>query len=106
MANDSISNKLWSACNTAVGECADVLKGLSVDKNGALFSCNEQFTDGVLRLGGWNRARQLWANFYDEYKSEIWAERFSKIEVNKALRREWDSCVLKLESALQNLLSE
>jgi hypothetical protein len=103
---DDVRGKLWSACNNAVADCADVLKGLSVDKNGALFSCNEQFTDGVLRLGGWNRARQLWANFYDEYKSEIWAERFSKIEVNKALRRDWDSCVLKLESALQSLISE
>lgn len=103
---DDIRVKLWSACNNSVSDCADVLKGLSVDKNGALFSCNEQFTDGVLRLGGWNRARQLWANFYDEYKSEIWAERFSKIEVNKALRREWDSCVHKLESALHCLVSE
>lgn len=103
---DDVRGKLWSACNNAVGVCSDVLKGLSVDKNGALFSCNEQFTDGVLRLGGWNRARQLWANFYDEYKSEIWAERFSKIEVNKAMRREWDGCVLKLENALHNLVSE
>lgn len=103
---DDVRAKLWSACNNSVAECADVLKGLSVDKNGALFSCNEQFTDGVLRLGGWNRARQLWANFYDEYKSEIWAERFSKIEVNRALRREWDGCVQKLEIALHNLVSE
>lgn len=103
---EDVRVKLWSACNVAVEACADVLKGLSVDKNGALFSCNEQFTDGVLRLGGWHTARQLWANFYDEYKSEIWAERFSKIEVNKALRREWDGCVLKLENALQTLASE
>ena len=103
---EDVRKKLWSACNNALEACADVLKGLSVDKNGALFSCNEQFTDGVLRLGGWNRSRQLWANFYDEYKSEIWAERFSKIEVNKALRREWESCVQKLENAQLRLIGE
>lgn len=103
---EDVRGKLWSACNVAITECSDVLKGLSVDKNGALFSCNEQFTDGVLRLGGWNKARQLWANFFDEYKSEIWVERFSRIEVNKALRREWEGRLLKLESALKPLASE
>ena len=76
---------------------------MSVDKNGALFSCNEQFTDGVLRLGGWHNAQQLWANFYDEYKSEIWSERFAKIEVNKALRRDWDGIISKLNTAIQNI---
>jgi hypothetical protein len=103
---EDVRRKLWSACNVAVRECSDVLKGLSVDKNGALFSCNEQFTDGVLRLGGWNMARQLWANFFDEYKSEIWVERFSRIEVNRALRRDWEGCLLRLESALKPLTGE
>lgn len=103
---EDVRRKLWSACNVSVQECSNVLKGLSVDKNGALFSCNEQFTDGVLRIGGWHNAKQLWANFFDEYKSEIWAERFSRIEVNKALRREWDGRLMKLENSLQTLVTE
>ena len=100
---EDVRQKLWSACNVAAEECSKVLKGLSVDKNGAIFSCNEQFTDGVLRLGGYYNAKQLWTNFYDEYKSEIWADRFSKIEVNKALRREWETRVRELDAALKNL---
>ena len=100
---EDVRLKLWSACNVSVDGCCKVLKGMSVDKNGALFSCNEQFTDGVLRLGGWHNAQQLWANFYDEYKSEIWSERFAKIEVNKALRRDWDGVVSKLNMAIQNI---
>lgn len=100
---EDVRLKLWSACNVAIEGCCNVLKGMSVDKNGALFSCNEQFTDGVLRLGGWHNAQQLWANFYDEYKSEIWNERFAKIEVNKALRKDWDGPVSKLSIAIQNI---
>jgi GTPase SAR1 family protein len=97
---EDVRHKLWSACNRSVEGCADVLKGLSVDKNGALFSCNEQFTDGVLRFGGWNNAKQLWANFYDEYKSEIWVDHFAKIDVNKTMRRDWDMKVASLEKAM------
>ncbi len=100
---EDVRHKLWSACNLSVEGCCKVLKGMSVDKNGALFSCNEQFTDGVLRFGGWHNAQQLWANFYDEYKSEIWTERFAKIEVNKAIRRDWDGLVSKLDHAVQKV---
>ena len=100
---ERVREKLWSACNVAVSDCADVVKGLSVDKNGALFSCNEQFTDGVLRLGGWNRARLLWANLYDEYKTQVWVDRFANIEVNKAMRRDWDARISDLENALNSL---
>ncbi|MDR3234923.1 MAG: hypothetical protein LBT46_14895 [Planctomycetaceae bacterium] len=86
-----------------VKSLAAALKEVCGEKNASLFGTIEQFTDGVLRTGGYEDCKQCWREFYDEYKTKIWAEKFKTLADDKELRRQLENGIADVERAVKEL---
>jgi hypothetical protein len=81
--------------------CTEALKGMTVNKNRALFATIDQFCDGILRSGGDN-AQKRWLEFYDLYKESIW-DIFKTNGDYKKLRNDYNQRVTSIEKSIVDL---
>ncbi|MDR2401931.1 MAG: hypothetical protein LBD32_00470, partial [Cytophagales bacterium] len=95
-----IRHKFEIAWKEAMKSCTEALKGMTVNKNRALFATIDQFCDGILRSGGGN-AKKRWLEFYDLYKESIW-DIFKKNGDYRKLRSDYNLCITKIENSIAN----
>ncbi len=86
----------WQAASYRVG---GVMQQFEEEASDALFAELETFVDAILRSGGPKRMEKRWASFYQEYRGEVWPDKFSELERTMRLRNEWKQCTDKLTAA-------
>jgi hypothetical protein len=86
----------WQAASYRVG---GEMHQFEEEASDALFAELETFVDAILRSGGPKRMEKRWASFYQEYRGEVWPDKFSELERTMRLRNEWKQCTHKLTAA-------
>ncbi|MDR2441564.1 MAG: hypothetical protein LBE12_19555, partial [Planctomycetaceae bacterium] len=93
------------AWEKAVSDCCAALRGLAKEPNRAISAFVENFCDGVLRTGGYEDAKSIWRNFYEQYGTKIWPTEYAALEENTNLRDTWNRYLKKLGDSVELLKS-
>ena len=81
-----VSDLLKNAHAEAVYHCEGALDDLLAEPSQAAFAIVEEFLDQVLRA---KDAKDQWRIFLEEFRSQIWSDKFGQLEERTRTRKQW-----------------
>lgn len=79
------------------------VRNMSDEVGKARWAFTLEFTDGLLRSGGEQEARDAWRTLYGRHRGLVWPEVFQKLERDALARAEWNRCLKDATSHLRSL---
>jgi hypothetical protein len=81
----------------ALFKCESALNDLLAEPSGAVFAIVEEFRDRVLRA---HRIQSEWRAIYQEFRAEIWPQRFAALGEQSADLHAWTQALAELDTLL------